>query len=109
MAYYLVQVAYTPEAWAAMLGNPQNRMQAVQPAAESLGGSIDGAFLSFGDYDLVASVEMPDNVSAAALAMAIAAGGGVRDIKTTPLLSLEEGTEAMGKAAQSGYRSPRGG
>jgi uncharacterized protein with GYD domain len=106
MAYYLIQVAYTPEAWAAMLEEPQNRMRAVQPAAEGLGGSIDGAFLSFGDYDLVASVEMPDNVSAAALAMAIAAGGGVRDIKTTPLLSLEEGAEAMGKAAGSGYSPP---
>jgi hypothetical protein len=50
---------------------------------------------------------MPDNVSAAAFSLAASAGGGVRAIKTTPLLSTEEGVEAMKKAATAGYKPPK--
>jgi uncharacterized protein with GYD domain len=48
-------------------------------------------------------VEMPDNISVAALALAAAAGGSLKSIKTTPLLSLTEGLAALKKAATSGY------
>ena len=37
MPHYLLQVAYTPEAWATMVKNPQNREDAVRPAVEKLG------------------------------------------------------------------------
>ena len=47
---------------------------------------------------------MPDNVSAAAFAVAVAAGGACKNVKTTPLLSIAEGIEAMKKAGQSGYQ-----
>jgi uncharacterized protein with GYD domain len=60
--------------------------------------------MSFGEYDLVGMLEMPDNVSAAAFAMAIAAGGACKSVKTTPLLTIEEGLKAMGKAARCGYK-----
>ncbi|MFL6243062.1 MAG: GYD domain-containing protein, partial [Acidimicrobiia bacterium] len=56
MPYYLVQTGYTPEAWATMIKNPQDRIAAVRPAVESVGGTIDEGFLSFGEYDLVAFV-----------------------------------------------------
>ena len=49
-------------------------------------------------------VEMPDNVSAAAFALAIAAGGSLKAVKTTPLLSMEEALSAMKKAGTSGYK-----
>jgi uncharacterized protein with GYD domain len=52
----------------------------------------------------VVVVEMPDNVSAAAFAMAISAGGSCKAVKTTPLLTAQEGLEAMKKAAGSGYK-----
>ena len=42
MAQYLVQVAYTPQAWAALVKNPQDRMQSVGPVVERLGGKIQG-------------------------------------------------------------------
>lgn len=106
MAYYLLQVAYTPEAWAALVSNPQNRMEAVRPVVERLGGRMEGAWLSFGDYDLVAICQMPDNVTAAAFSIAAAAGGALRAIKTTPLMTSEEGVEAMRRAAGAGYRPP---
>ncbi len=106
MGYYLFQGAYTSESWAAMVKNPQNRLEAVQPVVAKLGGRIEGAWLSFGEYDVVALLNMPDNVSAAAFSAAASAGGGVKAAKTTPLLTVEEGIALMRKAGAAGYRPP---
>lgn len=106
MASYLLQVGYTPEAWANLLAQPHDRLDAVRPAVEKLGGKITQGWFAFGDYDLVAILEMPTNVEAAAFSLAAAAGGAIRTIKTTPLMSTAEGIEAMKKAAKSGYKAP---
>jgi uncharacterized protein with GYD domain len=106
MAHYLVQVSYTPEAWAAMVKNPQDRIAAVAPVVERVGGRIVGGWLAFGDYDIVAICDMPDNVSAAAFSMAASAGGAIKAFKTTPLMSTSEATDAMRKAGGSGYAPP---
>lgn len=104
MPHYLVQVTYTPEAWTMLTNNPQNRIEAIRPAVEKLGGKVEGGWFSFGEYDVVIVMDMPDNVSAAAVAMAFAAGGALKTIKTTPLLTAEEAMEAMEKGARSGYK-----
>ena len=104
MPSYLVQVAYTPAALAALMKKPQNRADAVRKPIEKLGGSMGPFYLSFGDYDVVGIVDMPDNVSAAAFAVALGAGGACRSVKTTPLLGMEEGLEAMKKAGSSSYK-----
>lgn len=104
MPSYLVQVSYTSEAVAALLKKPQDRSTVVAKTVERLGGSIKSAWLSFGDYDTIVLAELPDNVSAAAFAMAISAGGSCKAVKTTPLLSVEEGIAAMKKARGSGYK-----
>ncbi len=52
MARFLVQAAYTAEAWAAMAKNPQNRLEAVQPVVQRLGGTVEDFWLAFGDYDI---------------------------------------------------------
>jgi uncharacterized protein with GYD domain len=106
MAHYLIEVAYTGEAWAAQVSNPQNRIEAIRPVIERLGGRIENAYYAFGDYDVVGIIEMPDNVSAAAFSLAASAGGAVKAIKTMPLMTIEEGIEAMRKAAGAGYRPP---
>lgn len=108
MPYYLIQAAYTAEAWATMVKNPQNRIEAVRPVVEKLGGRIEGGWLAFGEYDIVAICHMPNNLNAAAFSMAAAAGGAVKAIKTTPLMTPEEGIEAAKKAAKAGYRPPSG-
>ena len=108
MAYYLLQVAYTGDAWGAQISNPQNRLEQVRPAVEALGGTFDTAFYAFGEYDIVAIVQFPDNVSAGAFSIAVSAGGAMKAIKTTPLMTVEEGMEMMRKAAGSGYRPPGG-
>ena len=104
MPSYLVQVSYTAAAWAAMLKHPQDRGEAVRKPVEKLGGKITASWLAFGDHDLLAVLEMPGNASAAAFAIAAAAGGSCKNVKTTPLLSIAEGLEAMKKAGTSGYK-----
>ena len=106
MASYLLQVGYTPEAWANMVAKPQDRLEAVRPVIEKLGGKIVQGYYAFGEYDLVGFLEMPSNVDAAALSMAIAAGGACRAVKTTPLLSSADAVEALKKAGKSGYKAP---
>lgn|SRR4051794_3526798 len=103
MPSYLVQVSYTSEAVAALARNPQNRTDVIRKSVQNLGGKLVGSWMSFGDYDVVLIVDMPDNVSAAALALAAAGGGSLKSIKTTPLLTAEEGTAAAAKAMTSGY------
>jgi uncharacterized protein with GYD domain len=106
MPHFLLQCAYTSEAWAALTKNPQNRFEAVRPMLEGLGARIESAYLSFGDYDLVLILEAPDNVTAAAISVAVSAGGAAKAIKTTPLLTPEEGVQVMTRAASSGYQPP---
>lgn len=103
MAVFLFEVSYTPEAWTEMVRNPQDRAQAVRDAAERLGGKIGTFWASLGEYDLVGIISMPDIASAAAFAMAVSAGGACKAVKTTPLLTMHEGMEAMAKAASCGY------
>jgi uncharacterized protein with GYD domain len=71
-----------------------------------LGGKIECAYLAFGEYDVVVVLDMPDNVSAAAFSIAASAGGAVKAAKTTALMTMEEGIEAMRKAGTAGYRPP---
>ena len=105
MATYLVQASYTQEALRALIAAPQDRTPVVAKAVKGLGGKLVGSWLSFGDYDVTFIMEMPDNVSAAAMAIVGAAGGSLKSIKTTPLMSIAEGIEALKKAGGSSYRS----
>jgi uncharacterized protein with GYD domain len=107
MPYYLVQTAYTPEAWATMIKNPQDRIALVRPAIESVGGTIEAGYLSFGEYDLVAIVEFPDNAAAAAFSVATTARGALKSFKTTPLLTMAEAQNAMKAASSVQYEPPK--
>ena len=106
MAHYLLQVAYTPQAWASLIKNPHDRTQVLKPVLEKLGGKFGAVYFAFGEYDIVGILEMPANADAAAFAIAAAAGGAIKSIKTTPLMTVEEGISAMKKAAQAGYVPP---
>jgi uncharacterized protein with GYD domain len=106
MAKFLIQVAYTPQAWASMIKNPHDRTQVLKPVLEKLGGSMSSTYFTFGEYDIIGVLDLPQNSDAAAFAIAASAGGAIRSIKTTPLMTVEEGISAMKKAAQSGYVAP---
>ncbi len=109
MPHYLVQGAYTSKAWSVMIRNPQNREEAIRSVVESLGGKMESAYLAFGEYDTLAIFQIPNNVTAAALSMAVMAGGAFKTVKTTPLITLKEGTKAMEKAKKAAYQPPNSG
>jgi uncharacterized protein with GYD domain len=106
MPHYLVQAAYTPEAWATLVKNPQDRIKAIAPAIERLGGKVQDGYLAFGEYDIVVICEFPDNVTAAAFSAAASAGGSVKAFKTTPLMNMADAVKAMKKAGTSNYEPP---
>jgi len=105
MPYFCHHVSYTKGAWARLIQNPQDRLEAVRAPIEKLGGKIHASFFAFGEFDVLAITEMPDAVSAAAISMAFAGGGAVSKINTTTLLTAAEALEALRKAGTSGYRS----
>ena len=106
MPLYLSKFNYTPETWARLVGNPEDRRKAAQSYIESVGGKLHGFWYAFGSYDGYTLWEAPDNVSMAAVALAISAGGALSSIETTVLLTIDETIDALRKAQQVKYRAP---
>jgi uncharacterized protein with GYD domain len=104
MAYYLMQVVGTTETWAAMVQQQPDRTPAIEVAVRALGGKVEQLWFCLGDYQMVGVAQLPDNLSVAAFSMAVAAGGACKVVKTTPLLTMQEGIEAMKKAAVLPYQ-----
>lgn len=98
MAAYLLQVAYTPDRWREMIADPKICIETIRQFIEQKGGRFLLGFLAFGEYDVVVIYEASDNVSAAALSIALSARGVYKAIKTTPLMTAEETKEALRKA-----------
>ena len=108
MPHYLIQVGYNASGLAALVKEPQDRIEKVTPAIQALGGRVESAYYAFGEHDIVLICEMPDNATAAAFALAVGAGGTVGAYKTTVLLTPDEAVQAMSKAAESSYRPAAG-
>ncbi len=106
MPLYLTRFSYTPETWARLTKNPEDRREAARAYIESVGGKLHGFWYAFGEYDGYNLWEAPDNVSMAAVALAIGGGGALSKSETTVLLSVEETLEALGRARDVGYRAP---
>jgi uncharacterized protein with GYD domain len=106
MPLYLSKFSYTPETWARLIGNPEDRRQAAQSYIESTGGKLHGFWYAFGSHDGYTLWEAPDNVSMAAVALALSAGGAISSLDTTVLLSVEETIDALGRAEQIQYQPP---
>lgn len=106
MPSYLIQVAYSPEALAAMIKKPQDRREVVKKLVGQLGGTLVGSWLCFGEYDAVMVVEAPDNVSVAACSAIVSSSGALKAFKTTPLLNADEGMAAFKKAGKLSYKPP---
>ena len=106
MAYYMLQTAYTPESLAYQIKNPQNVVKRTETVIRNLGGKLLCTYYSFGEYDLVQIMELPDNASAASLAIIGAAGRALKASKITALMAVEEGLDAFNKAANAKYKPP---
>ena len=106
MAFYLTRFRYTPGTWATLIKNPEDRRAAAKQYIESVGGKLHGFWYAFGEQDGYNLWEAPDNVSMAAAAIALSAGGALDSCHTTVLLTVEETVEALKKAVSVKYRSP---
>jgi len=106
MPMYLTRFSYSPETWARLAEHPEDRREAARAYIESVGGKLHGFWYAFGEYDGYNLWEAPDNVAMAAVAAAIGGGGALSKFETTPLLTVEEAMEALGRAKRIGYRPP---
>jgi uncharacterized protein with GYD domain len=108
MPHYLVRGSYTADAWAKMIHNPEDREKLYSSLIEKAGGKLKAFYFAFGEDDVFAIFEAPDATAASALALAVGSVGHLRSFQTTPLMTNQEATEAMKKAAGLKYRGPKG-
>ena len=106
MPFYLTRFSYTPTTWAKLIKNPEDRREAAKEYIQSVGGKLHGFWYAFGEHDGYSLWEAPDNVSIAATALAISAGGAVSSMQTTVLLTVEDTMAALKKASSIKYRPP---
>ena len=131
MSQFLFQVSYTSDSWAKQVRDQGNVLERIQPLLKECKGRVDSCFYAFGDYDLILIGDFPGPEEAASFSMAVTAspesasspspppssraaspampfslavtaGGAVETIKTTPLLTVEQGISAMHRAAEVG-------
>jgi uncharacterized protein with GYD domain len=104
MPKYLFQGSYQPDGTKGLMKEGASQRRAnLEALIKQQGGRLETFYFTFGDADAIGIAELPDNVTAAALSMAVNASGAVA-VKTTVLLSVEEMDQAAKK--QVGYRPP---
>jgi uncharacterized protein with GYD domain len=104
MPKYLFEASYTAEGLKGLLKDGgTKRRKDLQEAVKGMGGILEAIYFAFGDEDVFSIVDMPDNVSATAIALAITGSGAAR-IKTVVLLTPEEVDQATKKSVK--YRAP---
>ncbi len=108
MTVYMTQFSYTPEAWATLVKNPEDRGAPVKAMIEKLGGRFLSIYYCFGEYDGLVIYEAPDETTASAAALAATTAGHLKATKTTVLLTVEQAMEAMCKAGGIVYPAPKG-
>ncbi len=106
MGMYLTKFGHTPETWARLLANPEDRRTALSPIFEAAGGKLHGYWYAFGDADGFLLFEAPDDVVTAGLLVKATATGAFTNISTTKLLTVEEALDALRQGSDMEYRAP---
>jgi uncharacterized protein with GYD domain len=104
MPKYLISANYTAEGMEGVRSaGAKARVDAVSTMLEAMGGRLDSFHFAFGDTDVFAIADVPDDEAAAAAAIAINASGAV-SARTTKLLTVEQIDEALQRTVD--YRPP---
>jgi uncharacterized protein with GYD domain len=104
MPKYLISASYSAEGLRGLQRDKASgRRAAVASAVEGIGGKIEGFYYALGEDDAYVIVDLPDNISATALGIAISAAGLART-RTTVLMTVEETDRALEKTIN--YRAP---
>jgi len=106
MALYMFRFGYTPETWASLVKNPENREEKVRQMLAESGATLEHLWYAFGDDDGFALISAPDNITAAAISVAIASSGAFSSFTTSVLLTQDEALEALEKAGAVTYAAP---
>jgi uncharacterized protein with GYD domain len=107
MTIYISQGRYTREGIQGMVNTPEDRAEAVRRLCESVGAKLIGHYITLGEYDFLVIIESDGPVTDTMSALfAVAATGGVTDLKTTIAVTSKEATKAMEKAksAMRGFK-----
>lgn len=90
MAKYMWSGSYTAQGTKGVIAEGgSGRKAVVEKMLESLGGKLECLYYAFGSDDVIIIVDLPDNVSAAAIGLTVASSGAVSG-KLTVLLTPEE-------------------
>ncbi|MFQ5897065.1 MAG: GYD domain-containing protein [Candidatus Methylomirabilia bacterium] len=104
MPKYLFQASYTAEGAKGLLKDGGSKRRAVvDDLTKALGGRLEAFYYAFGETDVFGIIDAPDNVTTAAVSLAVNASGAVH-VKTTVLLTPEEMDQATKKTIS--YRPP---
>ena len=106
MGKYLLQASYTQQGVSGLVKKPEDRTAVLQEMVSSVGGKIISVDYCFGEFDVVVTLEAPDDTTVASISMVAAASGVASNIKTTVLISMAQGFEAAKKASSVTYRAP---
>jgi uncharacterized protein with GYD domain len=106
MAKYLLRGNYVASGVKGLMAEGgTKRRDAAAAAIKSAGGTLDAFYFAFGDTDVFAVADLPDNAAAAALGLSVTAAGGAK-VRTVVLLTPEEIDAATGKSVR--YTPPGG-
>ena len=104
MPKYLFQASYVGEGIKGLLKEGCSKLrETVEQTVKGMGGTLEAFYYAFGEDDVIAISDFPDNINAAALALMINASGAV-ELKTTVLMTPEEVDQATKKTID--YRPP---
>ena len=106
MPRYMIQETAAPQAVAALMKNPEDRTGPVRSLLQAVGGRLEQYYFSLEEPTVFLIVDMPDQASVYALAMAIFAPGHLSSIRTTPLATASEAADLMKRAASVPYQAP---
>jgi len=108
MPTYMTQFSYTTEAWAALARKPEDRGAAVAALLEQLDCRLISIYYSMGEYDGFILFEAPNEANASTGIVAATVPGHLKATKTTPLFTMQEMMDIVGKAGGLVYPAPKG-
>lgn len=106
MPTFLFRFSYTPETWAALMANPEDRSDAAREYVEAIGGEMHGFWYSFGEYDGHMIFDAPDEIAAAGVSLAVSAGGAMSAVDTTVLMTVDDTLKSLERGHAIKYRKP---
>jgi uncharacterized protein with GYD domain len=98
MARYAMFFTYTPATWQRLVTAPEDRTDAIDATFRGVGGSLVGLHYLLGPHDGIVIVDVPDTISAAAVAALVSASGAYAHVETHLLLTPAELVDALDKS-----------